>query len=133
MKSIHDIQEVIDAVQSVLGREMNEPELGRFEAWQHLHDDPKSGYNIIEDLGSLAFWLTDCNGAYSLGNFSGGIGLYGKRGGGCWGYLSEMLVEQMQRDGLLEPDQNYGGMRLSIQGSITLRQITARKILGKAS
>jgi hypothetical protein len=69
-----------------------------------------SKYGDVETMESLAFWLNECDGAYSLARFSSGIGLYGNKNGGCWGVLTPELLESMRGDGYLEESFGHIGV-----------------------
>lgn len=103
------------------------------DAFKHLHDDPRHASSGIDSLEDLSFWLVDCQG-YSLCNFGGGIGLTSP-GGGCHEYVSDRLIEQMERDGMWGEIgfSGYRDMGLTAKGREELRRIFARKTLSNSA
>lgn len=83
------------AVEIVLGRSLDVSERNRLEDAEKWVDDPRRGYQIIDSIESLGFWLQ--NGRYTVCHFIGGLGLLMTDGGGCWGYLSESVAEQWEK------------------------------------
>lgn len=132
MKTIYNEYDLEEILQRILGRDFTVEERARQAETMKWWNDPKRGYKKIDDDDSLAYWLYDTNGNYSLANFSGGIGLLGNRGGGCWGYLSDTYEAELLARGWLVKD-SYGSPSLSIEASTALRGIVGARMVESAA
>ena len=106
MKAIRSESELKEIIVIVLGRDMDEGELGNFSAAIEWINDERRGHRIIATYDEALFWLK--SGDYNICNFTGGAGLSPKNDGGCYGYFDDGLLEKMNKDRLISYDKVMG-------------------------
>ncbi len=111
MKSIHTENELKEFIEIYTGKKVNKECKNYLKALEWLNDK-RRGYRIIDSISDALFWLKDGN--YSISNFSGGLGLTMKHGGGCWGYFEDGLLEKMSNEDFIyfnKDTGNFGGIK----------------------